>query len=105
MVMLLSVYTNVIHWLEQHMLPCFFKSLFNFDCPGCGLQRSFLLLLKGNIYDSIKMYPALLPIFFFILFLLINKKVQFLKTGLFVKMSLMIIFSIITVTYIYKLIN
>lgn len=105
MVMLLSVYTNMIHWLEQHQLPCLFKSLFHFDCPGCGFQRSALLLLKGSFYDSIKMYPAFLPIVFFILFLVLNKKLQLANTGLYIKMGLLIIFSIITVTYIYKLIN
>jgi hypothetical protein len=105
MVMLLSVYTNVIQWLEHHQLPCLFKSLFHFDCLGCGFQRSAVLLLKGNFFESIKMYPAFLPIVFFILFLSFNKKMQLPKTGLYIKMSLLIIFSIITVTYIYKLIN
>ena len=41
------------------MLPCFSKTFLNMDCLGCGLQRSFLLLLNGNIFDAFKMYPAI----------------------------------------------
>jgi Protein of unknown function (DUF2752) len=60
--MLLSAYTNIINWLQQHQLPCLFKSLFHIDCPGCGFQRSAILLLKGNFLESVKMYPALIPV-------------------------------------------
>ena len=42
------------------MLPCAYKSFFGIDCPACGFQRSFILLLKGNFADSFVMYPPLL---------------------------------------------
>ncbi len=32
------------------------------DCLGCGLQRSFILLIKGDIMASLIMYPALIPL-------------------------------------------
>lgn len=44
------------------MLKCSFKSLTGFDCPGCGLQRSFLALLEGDILGCIQYWPGLLPL-------------------------------------------
>jgi hypothetical protein len=32
------------------------------ECPGCGLQTSLIELLKGNLWQSILDYPALLPL-------------------------------------------
>lgn len=52
----------MIHWLEQHLFTCYFKSQFGIDCPGCGLQRSFIALLKGDIAESWHYHPALLPL-------------------------------------------
>jgi len=48
------------------MLPCLNKELLGLDCPGCGLQRSVLLLFNGELWAAFKMYPALftlLPLF------------------------------------------
>ncbi|MCA6363541.1 MAG: DUF2752 domain-containing protein [Bacteroidetes bacterium] len=50
-----------IHWLEHSMLECPIKSHFGVSCPGCGFQRSLILLLNGNIWGSIVRFPALLP--------------------------------------------
>jgi hypothetical protein len=53
---------SIINWLENHQLPCIFKKLIHFDCPGCGFQRSIIALLKGNFGESFKLYPPLVPI-------------------------------------------
>ena len=50
---------QVILWLEQHMLPCFNMQLFGIECPGCGLQRSVVHLLRGEFLESLHQYPAL----------------------------------------------
>ena len=34
-------------------LTCPFKILFHIDCPGCGLTRATISLLKGNIMESL----------------------------------------------------
>jgi hypothetical protein len=41
------------------MIPCLSKTLFGVECLGCGFQRSFLLLLRGDFTASFQMYPAL----------------------------------------------
>ncbi|GAA4231182.1 DUF2752 domain-containing protein [Postechiella marina] len=44
---------------EEYMLPCLNKKLFGLDCMGCGLQRSALLVAKGEFTDAFNMYPAI----------------------------------------------
>lgn len=48
--------------LENFMIPCIWKSIFHIDCPGCGLQRSLLLLFQGKLTESYKMYAPTIPI-------------------------------------------
>lgn len=51
---------SIALWLEAHMVPCAYKSLFGVECPGCGMQRSLVQLLKGNVRESFALYPPLL---------------------------------------------
>ena len=48
------------------MIPCLSKTLFGLDCLGCGFQRGFLLLLKGEFVAAFQMYPALYALLIFI---------------------------------------
>lgn len=57
----------MIEWLQNHMLPCAYKSIFGIDCPLCGAQRSFILLLQTDLGGSLKMYPPLTAILIFFL--------------------------------------
>ncbi|WP_375240011.1 DUF2752 domain-containing protein, partial [Aurantibacter sp.] len=41
------------------MLPCLNKKIFGFECMGCGMQRSTLLIFKGEFINAFKMYPAI----------------------------------------------
>lgn len=41
------------------MIPCLSKTLFGVECLGCGAQRSFILLLKGNFVAAFQIYPAI----------------------------------------------
>jgi hypothetical protein len=86
------------------LIPCLFKSIFGFDCPGCGIQRAFILLLKGQFIESIHMYPALIPTIVMLIYFVITK--YFIKNKHkidYVLISLLIIISlIITINYIYK---
>ena len=42
-------------------IPCFFKHYFGIECPGCGFQRSLWALLQGDLAESLRLYPALIP--------------------------------------------
>jgi hypothetical protein len=98
-----AFYTNAIHWIEAHMMPCWFKSIFNVNCPGCGFQRSAIELLKGNIVLSFKLYPALIPLLFYIVFLFFDKKYQYKFSRKITLYGLTSIFITILISYIIKL--
>jgi len=51
----------MIDWLEAHMGTCAFVTYFNIECPGCGIQRAFIALLRGDTALSFRLFPALLP--------------------------------------------
>lgn len=71
---------NLIHWLENNLLSCFYVKHFGVECPGCGFQRAFILLLKGQLLESLQMYPALLPILCMFAYLPLHLIVKF-KNG------------------------
>lgn len=65
--------------LPQHSL-CIFKNIFQFDCPGCGMTRAFLLIPRGDFSRAIQYNAASLPLYFlFILGLvtLLQQKLNF----------------------------
>ncbi len=45
--------------IEDFMLPCLNKKLFGVECMGCGMQRSVLLIFKGEFTEAFFMYPAI----------------------------------------------
>ncbi len=54
--------------MEEYMLPCLFKKLFGIDCLGCGFQRAFVMLCKGEFANAFDMFPAIYTsILFFII--------------------------------------
>ncbi len=87
------------------MLPCMNKSLFGFDCIGCGAQRSILLLINGEFIKAFYQFPAIyttILLFIFIGLHLINKKRDYQK----IIIALAIINTIIMIiSYIYKITN
>ncbi|WP_425593299.1 DUF2752 domain-containing protein [Aquimarina algiphila] len=71
---------EVISFLESNILQCPTKQFIGIDCLGCGLQRSFILLLKGNIKASFLMYPALIPMICMMIYLIAHLVFNF-KNG------------------------
>ena len=52
----------MLQWLNNHLLPCAYHALFGIDCPLCGSQRAFMLLLEGQWTRSFAQYPPLIPV-------------------------------------------
>ena len=94
---------NISNWLEAHQLPCMFKAVTHFDCPGCGMQRSFILLIKGDVVSSFLMYPALLPIMLLFAFLILHITTKIKNGAAILKFAYIFCAGIIMVSYIYKL--
>ncbi len=100
----MSLYSlNIIHWLEQHQLPCFFKQLTHVDCPGCGMQRSLLLLLRGDLAASLQLYPALIPVLLLFLLLILHVMGKVRNGAVILKYSYFFCAGLILLSYIYKL--
>ncbi|GGI57784.1 DUF2752 domain-containing protein [Winogradskyella haliclonae] len=64
---------------EDYMLPCLNKSIFGFDCMGCGIQRSLHLLFHGEFIAAFYMYPAIYPLLglFTVIGINIFKKIKY----------------------------
>lgn len=84
-------------------MPCYYKELSGIDCPGCGMQRSFIELLQGDFISSFKMYPALLPVLFTLGLTASHLFFNFKKGAAFIKYSFIVTISIVTISYISKL--
>lgn len=87
------------------MMPCFYKQISGIDCPGCGMQRSFIELLRGNFIASFKMYPALLPVLFTLGLTAAHLYFKFKNGAVFIKYSFIFTISIITISYIHNLLK
>ncbi|MBK6379936.1 MAG: DUF2752 domain-containing protein [Chitinophagaceae bacterium] len=94
---------NITSWLESHQIPCIFKSFTHMDCPGCGVQRSFVLLLQGDVPGSFIMYPALMPILLLFAFLILHVILKIRNGANILKYMYIFCTGIILVSYIYKL--
>lgn len=89
--------------LKDYMLPCINKKIFGIDCLGCGLQRSILLLLKGDYMEAFYMYPAIYTLIILLAFVTINYRKKF-KNSKKIITTLVILNSIIIVTsYVIKM--
>ncbi len=93
---------NFTDWLENHLLTCPYKAMSGYDCPGCGMQRSFIALLRGNLPDSLSLYPALLPIIFTLIFLLLHLKFQFKNGAMILMYSFIGSTAIVIISFIIK---
>lgn len=71
----------MIKWLENHLFVCYIKSHWGFDCPGCGIQRSFIALLKGHLAESFHYHAATIPFIVTLLLLFIQLKVKHVNGG------------------------
>ena len=100
----IEIYTGFVDWLEKRQMPCFYKSLLGVECPGCGMQRAFIALLRGDLLSSLQLYPALIPTIIMMVYLAIHVIFK-LKNGSKILLYMFIINAvIIVVSYLYKLI-
>ncbi|MDR3218329.1 MAG: DUF2752 domain-containing protein [Dysgonamonadaceae bacterium] len=93
----------IIDWLKAHLLTCPSKQFFHLDCPGCGLQRSIIALLEGDIVRSLQTYPATIPMLFTFAFTALHLKFGFRYGAAIIKWSFATTASIILIFYFYKL--
>lgn len=101
----MSIYfLDIINWLEAHQLPCIFKAITHVDCPGCGMQRSMILLIRGDLAGSFLIYPALIPILLLFTFLTLHVRFKIKGGASILKFAYIFCAGIMLVSYIYKIV-
>ena len=105
MILYNSAWENFLDRLKEHLLTCPSKYFFHIDCPGCGMQRSILALLKGDFATSFFLYPATIPIFSLLIYTALHLKFDFLKGAFIIKWGYIACTIIILAFYIYKVMN
>ena len=95
----------IIQWLENHQLVCFYKSTFGIECPGCGTQRAFILLLRCEFLESFFTYPPLIFFLSLMLFLILHLIFKFRKGGTYLMYLFLFTALIVMINFICRLIN
>ena len=94
---------GVIQWLENNLFPCPYKKYFGLDCFGCGIQRSFIELFKGNLVESFYLYPALIPMILMFLLLIAHLIFKFKNGGAWLKYNFIFVVVLVVINFIVKL--
>ena len=105
MAILFVYYDKAIAWLQAHLFTCPSKQYLHIECPGCGFQRSVLLLLKGDVAGSLAMYPATIPVLWIFAFTFLHLRFRFVNGAAVIKYSAFLVGVLISAFYIYKIIN
>ncbi len=91
--------------LEDFMLPCFSKQLFDVDCPGCGIQRSIAFLIRGEFVESFLMYPAMATMIPLVIFLIANSFFKIKNANIIVNTLMISTVVLILGNFLLKLVN
>ena len=88
---------------EEYMIPCLNKQLLGFDCPGCGMQRSVMLVAQGEFESAFYMYPAIYPLIVLLLCILTFKYKPFKYSGNILIGLAILTGAVIVISYIIKM--
>ena len=62
-------------------MTCSWKSTFGIDCLMCGFQRSFWALAHGDLLESVRLFPALIPLLILAGYAILHLAFQFRRGG------------------------
>lgn len=102
---MLIFFIDIVHWLQAHQLVCPVKKYLHMDCPGCGMQRSFIALLQGDIGLSLRLHPVTIPLLLFLLYFLLHLIVKFKNGNRVIVYAYLFVTILIVTNYIYKIVN
>lgn len=89
--------------VNMFLIPCPFKYLTGYDCPGCGFQRAFIALIKGDFQESFHLYPPTIPLLLTFMISLSANYWLGAKSKTLVNTLVMISGSIVVISYMFKL--
>ncbi len=89
--------------MEEYLFPCLNKQVFGIDCYGCGGQRSVLLLMKGDFYGALLLFPAIYPILILFGFVIFNFFYKF-QYDYYIKTALILFTAaVLAISYMIKI--
>ena len=93
----------VVVWAWAYFrIFCLFKLIFKIPCPGCGMTRAYLALLRLDIAGAFDMHPMFWSVPILLVFYLFDWKIfrkEWINTAI-----LVLIFAGFFVNWIFKLI-
>lgn len=98
-------FDKIAAWLQANQLICPVKKYVHIDCPGCGMQRSFIALLTGNIEASIRLHLATIPLLLFLLYSALHFFLKFRNGNRVIVYIYLFITGLIVSNYIYKIVH
>ena len=57
----LLLYAGINYLILGKAQLCIWRAICGFPCPGCGLTHAGIYLLSGNIRESLRWHPLLVP--------------------------------------------
>ena len=99
----LSWYQRAVQFIAAHLLPCPSRKYLHIQCPGCGLQRSFVALLQGHPLDSFVLYPATVPIIVLFIFLCLHLWYRYRNGALWLRRIYLFCAAVVVLQYVYKI--
>ncbi len=95
--------SEVVNFLEQHLFACSFKSLLGIDCPGCGMQRALIALLRGDVLLSLKLNASLIPFIITLFYTILHLIVGFNNGARNIIWLFCITVTVMVISYIIKI--
>lgn len=89
--------------MEEYMLPCMNKKYLGFECMGCGIQRSIVLILRGEFVEAFFMYPAIYPLVLLFSLLILNQFISIKYANKSIIILAILTVATIIVSYIIKM--
>lgn len=96
---------SLINWLENNLLACPYKKYFDIDCMGCGMQRAFIALLKGDFVESFLFYPPLFSMIIMLLLLPLHLIFKFKHGAAWLKYLFIFNIAVVIINFIVKIIH
>ncbi len=62
-------------------IPCVFRLITGLQCPGCGISRMLMALVRLDFVSALQCNPAVFLTAPFLLFFLIRSDIDYIRTG------------------------
>ena len=103
---LIILFTYLIYYLfTGNGIPCIFKKLTGLYCPGCGITRMFLSLLRLDIYQAFRYNPLVFILLVSYIFFTIIDLVKYSKTNKHLKISNKIYWTLLILVFCFAILR